>query len=156
MQDGMLDVVAVNGVVHLGQLQVGLSKPIKICQCREVTISTTKDLPMQVDGEPWGQQKCTIKIARKPDPAYMLKRTMDTGGAVATEMAELLDWAQSSGTISLQQRKSLLTEFSRRVEAKRRTFEQELQAVEGGGAKQFDAAALRRLAPDRPRDCVVS
>jgi diacylglycerol kinase (ATP) len=95
-------------------VQVGLSKPIKICQCREVTISTTKDLPMQVDGEPWGQQKCTIKIARKPDPvcvvlclswamvlyadssrtsqAYMLKRTMDTGGAVATEMAELLDW----------------------------------------------------------------
>ena len=29
MQDGMLEVVAVNGVVHLGQLQVGLSKAVR-------------------------------------------------------------------------------------------------------------------------------
>lgn len=68
MQDGMLEVVAVNGVVHLGQLQVGLSKAFKICQCKEVTITTTKDLPMQVDGEPWPQPKSVIKITRKKDP----------------------------------------------------------------------------------------
>lgn len=136
MQDGLLELVAVNGVVHLGQLQasqpciphldlnsthpsrqlthataeaddkpsapsstspaahppsllpltsshpyhrprglllcpvgqVGLSKAVKICQCSEVTITTARDLPMQIDGEPWGQPKGTIKISRKLDP----------------------------------------------------------------------------------------
>ena len=48
--------------------QVGLSKAVKICQCREVTVTTLRDLPMQVDGEPWPQPKCVIKISRKKDP----------------------------------------------------------------------------------------
>ena len=109
MQDGLLDVVAVNGVVHLCQLQVGLSKAVKICQCREVVITTTKDLPMQVDGEPWPQARSTLKIGRKKDPAYMLRRTMDSGGAVVGEMVELLESAVNDGVITLSQKKSLLT-----------------------------------------------
>jgi diacylglycerol kinase (ATP) len=68
MQDQMMEVVGVNGVVHLGQLQVGLSKAVKICQCREAVITTGRDLPMQVDGEPWGQAKGTIKIVCKAEP----------------------------------------------------------------------------------------
>lgn len=48
--------------------QVGLSKAVKICQCSEVVITAMRDLPMQVDGEPWGQTKCVIKISRKVDP----------------------------------------------------------------------------------------
>jgi diacylglycerol kinase family enzyme len=47
---------------------VGLSKAVKICQCSEVVITAMRDLPMQVDGEPWGQTKCVIKISRKVDP----------------------------------------------------------------------------------------
>eukprot|EP00952_Eustigmatos_sp_NYUAD-ZCMA_P002946 12866-Eustigmatos_ZCMA.PRE.1 len=62
---------------------------------------------MQVDGEPWPQQKCIIKLSRKQDPAYLLQRTCDTGGAVASELGELLEWAQSSSVISVAQKKSL-------------------------------------------------
>ena len=35
----------------------------------------------------------------------MLKRTLDSGGAVATEMSEILDWALTEGIISLPQKK---------------------------------------------------
>ena len=158
MQDGLLEVVAVNGVVHLGQLQVGLSKAMKICQCREATITTTRDLPMQVDGEPWPQARSIIKIGRKKDPAYMLRRTMDSGGAVVGEVVELLESAVNDHVITLAQKKSLLTEFSRRVEVKRKVFEQELSQNEGvpSLSKTFDVSRLRLNPDSHPTDCVVS
>ena len=115
---------------------------------------------MQVDGEPWGQPKGVVKIGPKREPALMLKRTMDSGGAVQLEVAQTLDWALNAGVISLPQKKSLLTEFSRRVESKRKVFEQELSGatLEGGLpslTKGFDVAKLR-LAPDaHGHECAV-
>jgi Diacylglycerol kinase accessory domain len=41
-------VVAVWGSWHLGQLQVGLSRAIRICQCTCARITTSERLPMQV------------------------------------------------------------------------------------------------------------
>jgi len=157
MQDGLMEVVAINGVVHLGQLQVGLSKAVKICQCREAVITTTRDLPMQVDGEPWPQAKSTIKITRKKDPAYLLRRTMDSGGAVVGEVVELLESAVKDGVISLPQKKSLLTELSRRVEMKRKVFEQELSQNDGvpSFSKGFDVSRLRLAADSNSKDCVL-
>jgi len=157
MQDGLLEVVAVNGVVHLGQLQVGLSKAVKICQCREAVITTTRDLPMQVDGEPWPQARSIIKIGRKRDPAYLLRRTMDSGGAVVGEVVELLESAVNDGVITLPQKKSLLAEFSRRVEMKRKVFEQELSQNEGVPSltKGFDVSRLRLTPDSHTNDCCV-
>ena len=34
-----------------------------VCQCKTAVISTTKDVPMQVDGEPCMMKPCTIKIS---------------------------------------------------------------------------------------------
>jgi hypothetical protein len=51
---------------------------------------------------------------------------------------------------------SLLTEFSRRVEHRRRTFEQEKQ-LEGNPVKHYDVG--RRLAVrdmQSPKDCILS
>jgi len=157
MQDGLLEVVAVNGVVHLGQLQVGLSKAVKLCQCREAVITTTRDLPMQVDGEPWPQARSIIKIGRKKDPAYLLRRTMDSGGAVVGEVVELLESAVNDGVITLPQKKSLLAEFSRRVEMKRKVFEQELSQNEGVPSltKGFDVSRLRLTPDSHTNDCSV-
>jgi len=64
--------------------QVGLAKAIKICQCREVVITTTKDLPMQADGEPWGQPKGEIKISVKKDAVCSINdsKGMERAGAV--------------------------------------------------------------------------
>jgi len=69
----MLEVVAVSGVVHLGQIQTGLryakrisqvyflinsitfSLKLNIFQGGHVKIHLTNEVPVQVDGEPWIQ-----------------------------------------------------------------------------------------------------
>lgn len=78
----------------MGQIKVGLSRAQLICQCSEVTIKLKKKVPVQIDGEPWKQSSCTIRVRRKKDPALMLHRAAAEGGGVETEMARLLDWAE--------------------------------------------------------------
>jgi hypothetical protein len=51
--DGLIDVVAIYGAVHLGQLSLGTDRPVRLCQARSVSISVTKSFPIQVDGQPW-------------------------------------------------------------------------------------------------------
>ena len=43
-----VQLVAVYGSWHLGQLQVGLSKAKRLCRCSSVRITTSHMLPMQV------------------------------------------------------------------------------------------------------------
>lgn len=93
-QDGMLDVVSIKSIFHMGQIKVGLSRARLICQCSDVTIKLKKKVPVQIDGEPWKQSSCTIHVRRKKDPALMLHRAAAEGGGVETEMAQLLDWAE--------------------------------------------------------------
>ena len=93
-QDGLLDVVSIKGIFHMGQIKVGLSRAQLICQCSDVAIKLKKKVPVQIDGEPWKQSSCTIRVRRKKDPAIMLHRAAAEGGGVETEMAELLDWAE--------------------------------------------------------------
>jgi Diacylglycerol kinase accessory domain len=47
IDDGLLEVVAVTGALHLGQIQVGLGAGHPIAQCNELKITTTRKLPMQ-------------------------------------------------------------------------------------------------------------
>lgn len=54
--------VAVYGSWHLGQLQVGLSRAIRLRQCSRVRITTHEPLPIQVDGEPWMQAPATLQV----------------------------------------------------------------------------------------------
>lgn len=76
--DGMLEVVGVTGVVHLGQIQSGLRSAMRIAQVNHhksnilsltfanyscfsnrqgghIKIHSHSDVPVQVDGEPWVQ-----------------------------------------------------------------------------------------------------
>ena len=76
MQDGMVDVVVVYGALHLGQLNWGVDKPVRICQARNVKVIVEKGFPMHVDGEPWEQPACTIDIKLR-NKALMLRRTAD-------------------------------------------------------------------------------
>ncbi|KAF5269579.1 hypothetical protein FQR65_LT05917 [Abscondita terminalis] len=61
--DGVLEVLGVYSSFHIAQLQVGLSKPHKIGQARNVEIHLNTSAPIQVDGEPWLQQPAHIKIS---------------------------------------------------------------------------------------------
>lgn len=119
-QDGFLDVVSIRGAFHLGQIRVGLSNAQKVCQCREATIVIKRKVSVQVDGEPWRQDVCTLRVKRKEGAAIMLHRSADEGNGVETEMANLLDWAEDKRLIDNRVHAALMKEFSRRIESKTR------------------------------------
>ena len=118
-QDGCLDIVTVRGLAHLGQCKVGIGHAQRLCQCREVKIVVKKKVAMQIDGEPWRQEKCVVRIKRKRDPALMLHRSADDGG-IETEMSKLLEWAEERQLIDRHVHSVLMKEFSRRIETKTR------------------------------------
>ncbi|KAK9817740.1 hypothetical protein WJX72_001471 [[Myrmecia] bisecta] len=113
--DGRLEVVAVYGTWHLGQLQVGLSGAKRLCQCRTARISTREELPMQIDGEPWKQGPATLEVGFK-DQAFMLRRVSSEPMAqMAHIVAEVLEGCQAKGVISQAQRMALTTELATKL-----------------------------------------
>lgn len=117
-QDGLIDVVAVYGSLHLGKLQVGLSKAIRLCQCKTVEIVLKEELPMQIDGEPWKQSPCTINV-KFLKQSFVLCKTIAERDFVTTKVNEVLDWAESTDVITATQRDILLKEISWRIKEKR-------------------------------------
>ena len=77
----VLQLVAVYGSWHLGQLQVGLSRAIRLTQCSSVHITTREPLPMQIDGEPFLQAPATLQVHLCPPQTWrdlaVCLRTLD-------------------------------------------------------------------------------
>ncbi|XP_072175373.1 diacylglycerol kinase theta-like [Diadema setosum] len=73
--DGMLEVVGLTGVVHLGQIQSGLRSGVRLAQGAQVRISMNTDMPVQVDGEPWMQLAGQVVVCRSALQATMLKKS---------------------------------------------------------------------------------
>lgn len=76
--DGLLEVVGLYSSLHIAKVRVNLAEPVILGQARnvEVTIKGTKqarNVPMQIDGEPWEQRPCSISISHH-NKALMLKR----------------------------------------------------------------------------------
>ncbi|CAK9147990.1 unnamed protein product [Ilex paraguariensis] len=63
MHDKILEVVSISGTWHLGKLQVGLSRARRLAQGQLIKIQLLAALPVQIDGEPWFQQPCTLAIS---------------------------------------------------------------------------------------------
>ncbi|XP_023323725.1 diacylglycerol kinase theta [Eurytemora carolleeae] len=72
--DGMLEVVGVTGMVHLGQIQSGLRSAIRIAQGSHLKIHMNREVPVQVDGEPWIQPAGDIVVLKSALKATMLKK----------------------------------------------------------------------------------
>ncbi|XP_076649823.1 diacylglycerol kinase theta isoform X11 [Halictus rubicundus] len=75
--DGMLEVIGVTGVMHLGQIQSGLRGGLRIAQGGHIKIHLQSDIPVQVDGEPWVQipgHIAVLKSALTVILATMLKK----------------------------------------------------------------------------------
>ncbi|XP_019373758.1 PREDICTED: diacylglycerol kinase theta [Gavialis gangeticus] len=75
MDDGLLEVVGVTGVVHMGQVQGGLRSGIRIAQGSYFRITLLKPIPVQVDGEPWIQPPGQIIISAAGPKVHMLKKS---------------------------------------------------------------------------------
>ncbi|KAJ9472021.1 Diacylglycerol kinase 1 [Diplonema papillatum] len=116
--DGMLEVTAVTGVLHLTQIQLGIRSGLRLARCKEVKITTTRSLPMQLDGEPWLQPPCETLI-KNAGTCNMLCRTTSAAGRVLADVGELLEWAVDNKHISPAQAQILEDELERR-ETRRR------------------------------------
>ncbi|KAL4422402.1 hypothetical protein ABPG75_008599 [Micractinium tetrahymenae] len=120
MMDGRVELVAVYGSWHLGQLQVGLSRAVRLGQGREVTIATTAHLPMQasgdVDGEPFVQAPAAVTISRR-DQGLVLRRVQSKPLArMMQALSEVLEESEQRGTISSSQHHALMADLAARLQ----------------------------------------
>ncbi|MXQ99137.1 hypothetical protein E5288_WYG020055 [Bos mutus] len=74
MDDGLLEVVGVTGVVHMGQVQSGLRSGIRIAQGSYFRVTLLKATPVQVDGEPWVQAPGHLIISAAGPKVHMLRK----------------------------------------------------------------------------------
>ena len=60
--DGMLEVMAVYGIRHLGLIKSGIGRAVPICQGSELLFKFKNLIPVQVDGEPFMVRPCDVSI----------------------------------------------------------------------------------------------
>ncbi|XP_021733945.1 diacylglycerol kinase 1-like [Chenopodium quinoa] len=115
MHDKVLEVVSISGTWHLGKLQVGLSRAQRLAQGQTIKIQLFAALPVQIDGEPWFQQPCTLQISHHGQ-AFMLKRASEEPlGHAASILTDVLENAESSHVINAAQKRALLQEMALRL-----------------------------------------
>ncbi|KAM7159408.1 diacylglycerol kinase theta isoform 1-T1 [Molossus nigricans] len=86
MDDGLLEVVGVTGVMHMGQVQGGLRSGIRIAQGAYFRVTLLKATPVQVDGEPWVQA-----------PGHMIISAVGPKVRLALQEHLLLLWKSAPG-----------------------------------------------------------
>lgn len=59
--DGLIEIIALDNI-DLALLHIG-GTGVFVCQAREVELTTTRAVPMQVDGEPMLVNPCTLRVA---------------------------------------------------------------------------------------------
>ncbi|KAJ6375688.1 hypothetical protein OIU77_000625 [Salix suchowensis] len=115
MHDKILEVVSISGTWHLGKLQVGLSRARRLAQGQSIKIQLLAALPVQIDGEPWFQQPCTLLVSHHGQ-AFMLKRAAEEPlGHAAAIITDVLENAETNHVINASQKRALLQEMALRL-----------------------------------------
>jgi len=65
IHDGLLEVVATEGVMHLMAIRVGASHSRRLAQGKNITITVKRTLPIQVDGESSIVEPCSVTISHR-------------------------------------------------------------------------------------------
>jgi len=80
-----VQLVAVYGSWHLGQLQVGLSKAKRLCRCSSMRITTLHMLPMQVRSIPSGRNLALCRsLSRSLSQSSAARLRMSLGGILCS------------------------------------------------------------------------
>ena len=72
--DGLVEVVGVTGIFHMGQILSGIRTAYRLAQGHDIQIYTQTTLPVQMDGEPWIQPPGCITVTRSALHATLLKK----------------------------------------------------------------------------------
>lgn len=117
MSDGKVEIVAVGGSWHLGQLTVGLSRAVRLRQGRRVIVRTTESLPMQVDGEPFVQAAGVVQVALRGQSRVLRRVENKPLAKVMRAVEEALESAAEDGVINAAQHDALAVQISHSVTA---------------------------------------
>lgn len=122
-QDGLLEVVAVTGALHLAQIKAGIASSIKLAQSSSFEIRLSKSLPIEFDGEPMRtQSNASVLTISKGKSAVMLRRSLNVKddacrSAESDEVfMECLDFAVQKNYLTSQNQDELIEEYSKRLE----------------------------------------
>jgi len=72
--DGLVEVVGLQGVMHLGQIQSGIRTGIRLAQGAQINIKLKSEMPVQIDGEPWMQGPGSVIVRPTLTQALMLTK----------------------------------------------------------------------------------
>ncbi|KAF4377969.1 hypothetical protein G4B88_004576 [Cannabis sativa] len=94
------------------KLYVVLSRPPRLAQGQSIKIQVLAAFPVQIDGEPWFQQSCTLAISHHGQ-AFMLKRAAEEPlGHAAAIITDVLENAETNGVINASQKRAFLQEMA--------------------------------------------
>lgn len=115
MCDGKLEIVAVGGSWHLGQLTVGLSRAERLRQGRRIVVRTVEALPMQIDGEPFVQPAGQVSVALRGQSRVLRRVENKPIAKLMRAVEEALESAADKGVISSAQHDALSGELAARI-----------------------------------------
>lgn len=78
--DKMFELAGVENSLHAGMVSGKVRSGNRLAQTSDLVIKTTKRVPMQIDGEPWVQNPCTITIKHKNQVPMLMGPKEKAGG----------------------------------------------------------------------------
>ena len=115
MCDGRVEIVAVGGSWHLGQLTVGLSRAVRLRQGRRVVVRTKEAVPMQVDGEPFLQPAGKVVVELRGQSRVLRRVESKPVAKVMRAVEDVLEAAAEKGVITSLQHDALGRELASKL-----------------------------------------
>jgi len=124
INDKRLEVVAVANSFHFAQVHVGIARPLRLAQCKqiEIVICDGDDVPMQVDGEPFKQSCPSRLVISQRGAAVMLQRCDNPQDLVVRRFHDALEASVVKGVINRKQKGQIMEEMTTHISTPKRTL----------------------------------